>query len=357
MKNIVIVPKGQTTRVNNESGTAGECAKVVNMRESEESLSAVGEWEKVCDLQKGERVVCVHRTGDMHYVYASDDKCVTQVGCYKDGEMHGERKQVLATEGTVKWVQAQGDVLVVATTEGLKYVLIEDGECSVLDEEKVMPRIMFGPVNVGEVKENVAAVKLESQYDSWKQLQANDRIAVQKAFADARNRIYNTVHAQGGYVQPISVRYAVRMKDDRWAWISAPVVIGNGVQMTERVRCEVNRSSGECGGGVLTANAYNVGMTVVDYEPGKWLSLIKSVDVLVGEEVSAFEERVVDKKTGKVTKYTPEKITSCTDFSAYREVDGIKFPFVMEVRDDTGRIVWVLQDVELNAPIPNNDFR
>ena len=52
MKNIVIVPKGQTTRVNNESGTAGECAKVVNMRESEESLSAVGEWEKVCDLQK-----------------------------------------------------------------------------------------------------------------------------------------------------------------------------------------------------------------------------------------------------------------------------------------------------------------
>ena len=234
-------------------------------------------------------MVCVHRTGDMHYVYASDDKCVTQVGCYKDGEMHGERKQVLATEGTVKWVQAQGDVLVVATTEGLKYVLTEDGECSVLDEEKVMPRIMFGPVNVGEVKENVAAVKLESQYDSWKQLKANDRIAVQKAFADAHNRIYSTVHAQGGYVQPISVRYAVRMKDDRWAWISAPVVIGNGVQMTERVRCEVNRSSGECGGGVLMANAYNVGMAVVDYEPGKWLSLIKSVDVLVGEEVSAFE--------------------------------------------------------------------
>ena len=289
MKNMVIVPKGQTERVNSESGVMGECATVVNMRESEESLSVTGAWKEVCNLQKGERIVCVHSIDDKHYIYASDDKCVTQLGYRQDGVMHGWRKQVLATEGTVKWVQAMGDVLVVATTEGMRYLKTDDGECDELDEEAVMPKIVFGTVNVGEMKENVAAVKLEGQYDSWKQLTPNDHIAVQKAFADARNRMSATAHAQGGYVQPISVRYAVRMKDDRCAWISAPVVIGNGIQMTDRVRCEVDRNSGVCGGAVLTAKAYNVGMAVVDYAPGKWMEMIKSVDVLVGEEVSAFD--------------------------------------------------------------------
>ncbi|MBQ1968343.1 MAG: insulinase family protein [Flavobacteriales bacterium] len=103
--------------------------------------------------------------------------------------------------------------------------------------------------------------------------------------------------------------------------------------------------------------AYKLNVTLSSgRKENHYMSVAEGVPLRI-EEVSAFEERVVDKKTGKVTKYTPEKITSCTDFSAYREVDGIKFPFVMEVRDDTGRIVWVLQDVELNAPIPNNDFR
>ena len=103
--------------------------------------------------------------------------------------------------------------------------------------------------------------------------------------------------------------------------------------------------------------AYKMNVTLASgRKENHYISVSEGVPLRI-EEVSAFEVKKTDEKTGKVTAYTPEKITSCTDFSAYKEVEGIKFPFVMEVRDDTGRIVWVLRDVRLNVPIPNNDFR
>ncbi|MDD4819864.1 MAG: pitrilysin family protein [Flavobacteriales bacterium] len=75
------------------------------------------------------------------------------------------------------------------------------------------------------------------------------------------------------------------------------------------------------------------------------------------ENVAALAVKTMDEKTGKVTKYTPEKISSYTDFYNYKTYEGLKYPYTTEVKDDNGRIIWQLTGIQTNTSIPTKYFR
>ena len=75
------------------------------------------------------------------------------------------------------------------------------------------------------------------------------------------------------------------------------------------------------------------------------------------ENVASLAVKEIDEKTGKLKKYVPEKISSYTDFYNYKEYEGLKYPYTTEVKDDNGKIIWELNNIQVNTSIPTKEFR
>ena len=91
------------------------------------------------------------------------------------------------------------------------------------------------------------------------------------------------------------------MRDDSYAWISAPVVVGDGLQMRRKVSGIVDSAMSYCGESELQTSMYNVGVTVVKPMSQEWAELVKSVDVLVSDELAPFEGDKVECRCDYIT--------------------------------------------------------
>lgn len=294
IKKMKLVPKGAVMRMNTECGAHGECVSVTNMRECGDALMGVGAWREVGGLLSGERLLAVDRRAEGDYFVVARGGEVNILGKRVNGVFEENRKPVLSVDGEVMWAESIGEMLVVGTSVGLRYLRCYDGDYTLLDVADAMPGLVFGTVNVADVSEQVLAVNLEGAYDDWVRLTAKDRASLQDAVSDARNALMDGVKRKGGYVQPVAVRYAVRMWNDEYAWISAPVIVGNGVQLGENTTCEVNGDV--CAESVLEARMYNVGVGVVKSPSRDWLPLIKAIDVMVSAEMLPFDGNKVDSR-------------------------------------------------------------
>lgn len=78
--------------------------------------------------------------------------------------------------------------------------------------------------------------------------------------------------------------------------------------------------------------------------------------VLRIENVTAWAKKETD-DAGRVVKYVPEKIASYSDYKDYKEVDGVMYPFTIEIRDAGGRIIWKAVSIDPKVSLPEKLFR
>lgn len=288
MKSIKIVPRGVAERSNEASGIRGECLSLMNMRERNESLETVGKWAVMGSAQPSEKVVLIDSRPDADYYFSYCNS-----GLYLHGKKSSDRytalnERLCDVNGTVNWLQSVGDFVVASTSAGMIYLYFNGTRYVVMSRDGMVPQIAFQAVNASSITQKVPGADFDIAYSRWSALEETDRLVLQKAVTGAYRSMINRAHGIGGFLQPVAVRYAVRLWDGNCAWVSAPVVVGVGLQMQRPVSALVNNSLSGYDDSSITGMAFNIGATVVKMPSAEWLPLIKSIDVLVSNEVEPY---------------------------------------------------------------------
>lgn len=339
MKRLKIVPKGLADRVNVESGEVGECLGAMNVRECAEALEPMGVWKSLCKLLGNERVVHIDSREDGEYFLSCKGNVMNVVGKRLDGEFVSMKSTICTLDSDVEWAQSVGRFVVVGTHTGLKYLHYKDQEYKLLDFAEIAPQLVFGAVNVAEVSEIVPSITFEEPYSKWERLTEKDRKLVETTVNESCESLKQRATQNGAYIQPVAVRYAVRMRDDSYAWISAPVVVGDGLQMRRKVSGIVDSAMSYCGESELQTSMYNVGVTVVKPMSQEWAELVKSVDVLVSDELAPFEGDKVECRCDYITpnRYLTYWFRSRESVVAYSElVNPEKWRILTQITDIQG---------------------
>jgi len=101
---------------------------------------------------------------------------------------------------------------------------------------------------------------------------------------------------------------------------------------------------------------YKLKVTLLDGSmQNYYMSMDQGVPLRI-ENVSEAAKKETD-EDGHVVKYVKEKISSYSDYSDYKSVEGVKYPFTIEIKDDSGRIFWKLKSVTPGIPLPEKLFR
>ncbi len=288
MKQLKIVPKGVTNRFNIESGEPGECRMLENMRERNSALETVGEWNVLGAIKPNCRLMLIDRRKDENLFISCSGKDVYLSGRQRGANYIEENALICSFEGDVKWLQSVGNFVVAATTKGTRYLRYVLGEYERLDVIDMIPQLKFGAVNSVEVRETIAGATFLNNYTEWNILDDKDFKVLKGNVQEAYNSLNERASQTGSYVQPVAVRYAVKMWDGSYAWISAPVIVGNGVQLSSMISAQVDNNVSGYSDSDMSGSIYNVGVTVMKSPSSDWLPLIKSVDILVSEQMSPF---------------------------------------------------------------------
>lgn len=290
MKNsIEIVPRGAVCRVNGEKALTGEAAVAKNLREREDALEAVGSSLPIGSLRSGERVLLADESD-----YGKRLMTVLNNALYWrgfDGGAVSDERHVMAEHcSAVVSAHGCGRYVVVGTSDAiLLFRRTADGYVR-LDVDEIRPMLLFGATDCAEMQQSVDQYEFVQPYTSWTALRYADADALSKQWLAAVSTMRQSAADDGKLCGAVVARCGVRLYDDRYVWASAPVIVGaehTAASAQWATRELVSGGSGITGvqSGVAKLAAYRLAITAVKGIPEKWDGLVKSVDVLVSEEL------------------------------------------------------------------------
>ncbi len=293
-KTLHIIPTGSTQRVNKFGGKIGECEHLLNMRERNESLEAVGMPKEIAQLSENEKLIFIHD-------YDEYSNYLTSKGCHLilHGRMNGGHYNLLNYEihsysGDIKAVNKVGGFLIVDTLNGREYLHFINEEYVYLDINDAIPTLWIGTADSNSRQITVPAFNFAASYTQWaRPLSSSDETTLQRNISKSYKDLAQQISSDGFFMQPMAVRYAVRLWDDTYLWISAPVIVGNCKQCTATIKAEVTSTGSgfsSCGESQITAQAYHVGAAVLRSTSTEWDSLIKSIDIFSTTEMEPFTD-------------------------------------------------------------------
>ncbi len=270
-KKLRIVPRGVVELHNGESAMAGEGAELVNMREREEALEVVGEPESIGQLNAGDKVLLV-----------DEDRTLVLRG---NSVMWGS-SMVVSPAGTVLDAHRVGPLLVVVTDEGKVMMRRTSSGYEVLDPMDAIPQIHISAAEVTTMTTQVAAYDFASPYTTWQvPLSSADLESLTKIMCSAEITLQSQATSQGRFTGVLLARYAVRLWDDSYLWMSQPVMIGYGfISNSYRTTATVTTSGNSFTGiesCIMSMNSYRLGITMASGIASEWRHLVKAIDVLV----------------------------------------------------------------------------
>lgn len=294
MKQLKIEPKGSVNRCNSESGRAGECSVLMNMRESNDALIAVGRWNVLGQVLTGEKLLLVDTRNGVDYYLTSIGSDIYLHGM-KQGKKYEQCNEVLCClDAEPVWAQSVGGFVVISTQLGRRYLYYKDSTYVLLNIEDAIPHLTPDSINENPISVTVVGKRFENVYNQWTGLKDDDKCQLRDSVLSAYNSMLKQSNRRGTFIQPVVVRYALKLWDGNYAWVSAPVVVGKGVQLRGKVSTEVDGELLAYEDSKLSAEMYNVGVTAVKMPSAEWLPLIKSIDVLVGEEMNPYLDSDID---------------------------------------------------------------
>lgn len=167
MKRTLIVPKGVTGRYNKENGERGECTLLMNMRERNESLEAVGKWTELANIVSSEHIILVDRRGDSNYFFSLRAGVVYLHGVRTGDAYTILNKAVCNAGGDVQWAQSVGGFVVIGTTGGVKYLYFNGSEYVEMNREGMEPQLAFKAINTVSITGKVPGADFAESYTRW----------------------------------------------------------------------------------------------------------------------------------------------------------------------------------------------
>ena len=274
MRELRVVPRGQVPHANGEAARPGESKMALNLREREDSLQVVGQPSVLATIGCGERLLTM---SDGH-----------TVSCNDDGDVLIDGVVVTSVSSPVVGAHAIGAMMVIVARDGLVYLLPEGDGWTVLNPADAVPQLSFG-VSTQVSQADISAITFAEPYSQWRAPLADaDRSTLAGLLRSAWNALESDAHAQGRHTAPMLVRWAVRLLDDTYLWVSDPVRVGDvTLANADRISALVNSSnSGFTGTQAttlpMTHYSLTIGMTSAIAAP--WQALVKSIDVLATNE-------------------------------------------------------------------------
>ena len=279
MKETLVIPQGMVSLANGEAAPCGTARQAVNVRERERSLQVAGAPAVVGQIDAGDRLLLIH---DGHYVTCSG----------RDVKIDGMR--VVAATGDVLDAHVVGGLVVIVTRSGLIYLSQRDAQWVVLDPRDAVPVLTFG-ATVGSVSTDLPAYTFASPYSQWRApLSSVDTSALEGQLRSSWTTLNNDCRAEGHHTAPMLVRWAVRLKDGTFLWMSDPVRVGDEtLANAQRIAATVTTTSNAFTGiesTVLTLLHYDLDITVDRDIAPEWLPLVESIDVFATSEAQLLSD-------------------------------------------------------------------
>ena len=279
---LTITPRAATVLANQEAAPAGVADSVLNMRERERSLQVAGNPACCGAIAAGSRILLIHHTTFGERMLTCADGNVSCGGV------------LLASLGSEPTgACAVGDFAVVAHEAGLCVLRATAGGYDVLDPDAALPQISIVEAEPSTLTATVAACTFSQPYASWPaRLATADAAALRSRLKSAWTSLMAQAAASGQYAGPMLARYGVRLYDDTYLWLSAPVLLGGATVGENRLTVDVQVADGKFAGvpaATLSASAYRLGVSVHSGIAAAWHGVVKSVDVLVADAVAPFD--------------------------------------------------------------------
>lgn len=282
---------GLRNYVDGENAVAGECERMVNLRERRDAVAAVGRCMEVGELATSERLVAMHYVaGGRHLISAAGNTLYWHGTVASDGTVEPRGTVIAVATAEIGAVAAVGDFVVAATASGNVVVQYDAsaGAYSQVDTSGMVPRLLLSPSGRHTFSDVVAASEFDNPVTHWQRpLPTADVERISANAADAYERLRRCAAVEGYLLQPVLARYAVRLWDDSYLWVSAPLLIGNGIQSMATVATAATDGSAFTGVNTATAQVqgYRVSVVVEEGTAAACDRLVKSVDILVCDEI------------------------------------------------------------------------
>jgi hypothetical protein len=326
--------QGIRERGNNEFGAAGCCQSLINLRESDDSLSAVGSPVQFASMAIDEHLLLIHHLpgADRFLTFSGRSIMLHGVRSASGYVNHGDF--IVAAKGDIKGACVCGNFVVVSTSAGLLYLLSNASGYRAVDVADALPLFTFCTAESADLSRDVPSFTFSGSYSAWQRpLSADDVAGFSSAVRAAFNGLAADARSASRFIQPVAVRYAVRLFDDSILWVSPPVLLGVGIQASSPVSASV-ASDGSHFTAVnshqVSVASYRVGITVRHGFSSDWDGLVKSIDVLVSPQPSLLvgnspvSYRCAYSQTGTREYYlvytpasasvTPSSLLNCADW-------------------------------------------
>ena len=304
-----------------ENAPAGMCEKLVNMREKRDAVSAVGRCLRVGTLATGEKIVAVHCVvGASNMISAIGGTLYWHSIIAVDGTVTPKGVAIASVDADIISVVAVGDFLVCAT-QGTGMVVKYDfvaGCYTWQDISGAVPRLLLSPSGKYGINDTVAAQEFDAPLTRWQHpLPTGDVERISANVGDAYKRLAGRAAIEGYMIQPVLARYAVRLWNDSYLWVSAPLLIGNGIQSLSGKTTATSDGSTFTGINAAPVEVETYRLSVV-VETGTDVAcdrLIKSIDILMTDEID------------------PVDYSSLVDYSCTRSTSGgsVVYDFAFEL--------------------------
>ncbi|MDO4512059.1 MAG: hypothetical protein Q4B68_09625 [Bacteroidales bacterium] len=291
MKHISINPSAASFCHNEEAAPTGEAAHCVNLRHRERCLRVVGQPVQVATVAAGHRIIASH---EGHYVSA----------CEGDLFWHGARFH--HTDAEVVNAHSFGELLVVVTEADVLHFSSHGGVMQRLDMADAVPELHLAAIATGTVTTDLPSVYFNTPLSYWRApLPSADVRTLAQVVRSAYAELQESAASNGEHLRPMLVRYAVKMVNGQYAWMSAPVMLGiNTIQMHYRVQAEALSSGGEYQGisaASLSLPTFKIGVSVLSGVAQQWAHLVKSIDILATDEVDIASTAQLDYRISTTT--------------------------------------------------------
>ncbi|MBQ9555663.1 MAG: hypothetical protein IJV05_05505 [Muribaculaceae bacterium] len=273
MREIRVVARGMVPLANGEAAPSGTAALALNLREREQSLQVVGDPVPAGSIAPGERLLLMvdgHRVTCMSRTVKVDGRAITTVA------------------SDIVGAQAIGGLVVIACEDGFTYLSVVDGAWTVMDPADAIPQLTL-TASLSTSRATIDAYPFVSPYAQWRAPLADaDCTALSAMLRSAWNSLHADAVAEGLYSAPVLVRWAVRLKDGSYLWMSEPVRLGDPtLANADRIAATVvSTDSGFTGteSTALTMTHYRVQVDVTHGIAAAWLPLVASIDLLATDE-------------------------------------------------------------------------
>lgn len=273
MRESRIVQRCAVALANGEAAQPGQAADALNVREREDSLQVTGQPARVGQMNAGHRLLTI---AGGHMVTCQGSTV------YLDGG------HAVTIDGDVVGAHVVGPFVVIVAASGLTYLLLGDGNWQPMDPADAVPSLTFA-ANVSTITADIPAVQFEAPYTQWRAPLADaDLNTLSSLLRSAWTALNADARAEGYRTAPVLVRWALRLVDGSYLWMSDPVRVGDEtLANADRITALVDSSSNGFTGTqatTMTMKRYLLDISLDRAIPEAWQPHVAGIDVLATEE-------------------------------------------------------------------------